>query len=175
MPDYNRYGRLPVVSYYCPAGCVKIFTMEQPEDQPIYWDSSRSSINFTLVFALGVAVFGLITLPGGLLLTIAGLAVATLNWLTNPRQYLVYRDALVIVYGRPRVGVIPFTEIDHLDVVSLIGDRLRVVTVRGRRMLLQMRDIQTFHDQLQEALTKFRETQPQVELSEEATGDQDSL
>ena len=109
------------------------------------------------------------------MLTIAGLAVATLNWLTNPRQYLVYRDALVIVYGRPRVGVISFTEIDHLDVVSLIGDRLRVVTVRGRRMLLQMRDIQTFHDQLQEALTKFRETQPQVELSEEATGDQDSL
>jgi hypothetical protein len=122
-------------------------------------------MNFTLIFALVVAVFGLVRRDP--LLVAVGLAVAIFNWFTTPRQYLIYQDALVIAYGQPRVRVIPFGRISGSPEVLrlIVGDRLRVQLMRGRPLIFQTRDLPTFHDRLGEALNSFRRDHPEVESS----------
>ena len=113
--------------------------MEQPSNQPIHWDQHRGSINVTLILSVAVVALGLYNFyqTGEFLLIIVGLAVASFTWLTNPRQYWIYSDALVIVYGRPRIRTIPFTNVSHVDLLSLpIGNRLRVRLVNGRAVML---------------------------------------
>lgn len=123
------------------------------QEQPLHWDNHRSSFNLTLIFALIVAFIGLL---GQFPLLIIGLGVAAYSWLTNPRQYYIYRDALVIIYGRPRVKAIPFAEISHLETLALpMGERLRIRMVNGRRFLLMARDPETFRARLDEALAGY--------------------
>ena len=127
--------------------------MDQGQQQPIHWDNHRSSFNLTLIFALIVAVIGVLGQPP---LIIIGLGVAAYSWLTNAKQYLIYRDALVIVYGRPRVKSIPFAEISHLDTVALpTGERLRLRMVNGSRMMVMAKDPDTFRARLDEALSGY--------------------
>ncbi len=127
------------------------------QQQPIHWDQHRSSFNFTLIFALVVAVIGIM---GNYPLLAIGLAVAAYTWLTTPRQYLVYRDALVIRYGTPRVKPIPFANISHLETLSLpMGERLRVRMVDGKRTFLMAKDPDTFRQRLEEALGSYHDSQ----------------
>ncbi len=127
--------------------------MDQKQEQPLHWDNHRSSFNLTLIFALIVAVIGVLGQPP---LLIIGLGVAAYSWLTNPRQYLIYRDALVIVFGRPRVKAIPFAEISHLETIALpTGERLRLRMVNGRRLMVMARDPDTFRARLDEALSGY--------------------
>ena len=135
----------------------KIATMqpEQTPDPPIYWDNDRTSMNITLVLAMGIAVYGLVVAQ--FLMGLVGLAIAAYTWLTRPRRYLIYPTYLVIQYGVPRVKVIPFGEISHLETLSLaIGDRLRVVLLNGRRMMIMARDLDTFREKLDAALEAFQ-------------------
>ena len=132
--------------------------VERPPTEPIHWDNHRGSLNLTLYLALGVAFLGLMNLfkTGDSLLLLVGLAVGAWTWFTTPKQYWIYPDALLIVYGRPRVKMIPFSQLSHVERLSLpIGDRLRIRLVSGRRIMLSMRDTDTFHDRLDEALDKF--------------------
>ena len=118
-------------------------------------DSHRGSLNLTLYLAMGVVVVGFLSGPAPQLIVI-GLAVLAWTWFTTPKQYLIYTDALVIAYGRPRVRMIPFSQLSHVERLTLpIGDRLRIRLVTGRRIMLSMRDTETFHDRLDEALDKF--------------------
>ena len=144
--------------------------MQQPQEQPLHWDDHRTKINLTIVIALVVAVIGILGQP---VLFVMGAGVAIYSWLTNPKQYLIYRDALVIVYGRPRVKAFPFQEISHLEMLSLpMGERLRVRMVNGSRIMLLTKDTDTFRIKLDEALEAFhgeqqgtdygRETQPEL-------------
>jgi hypothetical protein len=143
---------------------------QSPEAQPLYQAKHRIPVNITLILALAVAVLGVIQLQQrGPMLIIAGLAVAAFSWFANPRLYRVYPTALVVVYGTPRVRVIPFQKISHLEMLRLmIGDRLRVRLAEPlalrlfdrRRLILELRDPETFHDQLQAALDEFRRTHP---------------
>ena len=96
-----------------------MLSMQQPPptNQPIHWDNHRVPMNLTLIFALGIAVIGLFT--GAPVLFFAGMGVAAYTWFTRPRRYLIYPAALVIEYGRPRVKVISFAEISHLELLSL--------------------------------------------------------
>ena len=127
--------------------------MDQGQQQPIHWDNHRSSFNLTLIFALIVAVIGVLGQPP---LIIIGLGVAAYSWLTNPKQYLIYRDAVVIIYGRPRVKSIPFAEISHLETVALpTGERLRLRMVNGSRLMLMAKDPDTFRARLDEALSGY--------------------
>ena len=115
-------------------------------------DNHRGSLNLTLYLALGVVVVGFLSGPAPQLIVI-GLGVLAYTWFTTPKQYLIYTDALVIVYGRPRVRMIPFSQLSHVERLSLpIGDRLRIRLVSGRRVMLSMRDTEPFHDRLDEAL-----------------------
>jgi hypothetical protein len=145
--------------------------MEQPQNQPIYWDRHRIPVNLTLLFSLGVAAFGLFTLlqrGDGLVLIFAGIGVAAYSWFTNPRQYTIYQDALVIQYGTPRNRVIPFSNVSHLEMRQLATpDRLRVWPINGRRVVLMARNPEAFHDQLQKALDDFRRIHPELAPSEQ--------
>ena len=90
--------------------------MEQPQEQPLHWDGPKSKFNITLIFSLVVAVIGLAT--GATFLLLLGLLGAAMNWFTNAKRYLIYTNSLVVVYGRPRVKVIPYTDISHLEMLS---------------------------------------------------------
>ena len=139
--------------------------MQQPQDQPLHWDQHRTKLNLTIIFGLIVAVIGVLGQP---VLFVMGVGVAIYSWLTSPKQYLIYRDALVIVYGRPRVKAYPFQEISHLESLSLpIGERLRVRLVNGRRIMLMTKDSETFRVKLDEALEAFHGGQRGTDYGQE--------
>ena len=132
--------------------------MEQPSNQPIHWDTHRGSLNFTLILSVAVVVLGVwnFVQTGEWILIIVGAGVGAFTWLTNPRQYWIYSDALIIVYGRPRTRTISFNQVSHVELLSLpIGDRLRVTLVNGRRVMVQPRESETFQDRLEGALRSF--------------------
>ena len=139
--------------------------MQQSQEQPLHWDNHRTNLNLTFIFALIVAVIGILGQP---VLFVIGIGVAIYSWLTNPKQYLIYRDALVIVYGRPRVKAYPFQEISHLETLSLpMGERLRVRMVNGSRIMLLTKDTDTFRAKLDEALEAFHGEQRGTDYSQE--------
>lgn len=132
--------------------------MEQSSNQPIHWDTHRGSLNFTLILSVAVVVLGVwnFVQTGEWILIIVGAGVGAFTWLTNPRQYWIYPDALIIVYGRPRTRTISFNQVSHVELLSLpIGDRLRVTLVNGRRVMVQPRESETFQDRLEGALRSF--------------------
>ena len=129
--------------------------MAQERENPIHWDQHSSRFNITLIFALVVAVLG-IAQGGFPFLVILGLGMAAYSWLTTPRQYLLYRDSMVIVYGMPRTRVISFAEISHVELLALpLGERLRIRMISGRRLMLMMRDPGAFRGHLEDALARY--------------------
>ena len=87
---------------------------------------------------------------------VLGIAVAAFSWFTNAKQYLVYQNALVVMYGRPRVKVIPYPDISHLEMLVMpTGNRLRVRLVSGKRLVVTVSDIDEFRARLDDALEKF--------------------
>ena len=130
--------------------------MAQQQESPIHWDQHASKWNITLIFALAVMVLGLIPGVGNLLLFGLGLIMAAYSWLTTPRQYLLYRDRVVVHYGTPRTRVISFAEISHAEMLALpLGERLRLRMVSGSRMMLVLRDPATFMAHLEDALARY--------------------
>ena len=153
--------------------CARMVNMQQPQREPIHWDNHRGSVNITLILSLGVVFIGLI--QQSFQFVVIGLAVAAYTWFTNPKQYIIYSDSLVIVYGRPRVRAIPFTDISHVEMLSLpIGNRLRVRLVSGRGIMLTARDTPTFQDKLDEALNSFHGTRPTEETQQEGSPEEGS-
>ena len=148
--------------------------MEQPQNQPIYWDKHRIPINLTVIFALFVALYGLYSwyTGAGALLLIAGLAVGAYSWFTNPRQYWIYPDALVIVYGKPRTRVVSFTNLSHLEMRGQSApDRLRALLHRGRQVVLLVRDPDAFNEQLQKALDDYRGQHTELGIGDSSSDD----
>ncbi len=148
--------------------------MDQQQNQPIYWDKHRIPFNLTVIFALLVAAFGLWNMLQGErpILLVAGLAVGIYSWLTNPKQYWIYPDALVVVYGRPRTRVIPFTNVSHLEMrPQATPDRLRAALHRGRNLVLMVRDPDAFNEQLQKALDDYRGLHPELSILDSGTDD----
>ena len=136
---------------------VRILGMEQPQDQPLHGDSPRSRFNATLIFGLVIAVIGLVS--SAPFLVILGLIGAGFGWFTNAKRYLIYTNALVIVYGRPRVKAISFPEIADLEMlVTPMGNRLRVRLVNGKRIMITVQNTEEFQTRLDEALEKFNST-----------------
>jgi len=143
--------------------------MEEPaQNQPIHSDQPARRLNLTLIAGIAVAVMGL----GRPELVLLGLAVAAYAWLTSPRQYQIYQNAVIIVYGTPRKKAIMFSDISHLEVLSLpVGERLRVRLINGRREMLSARNPVTFRQRLDEALDKFQGGQPKEELPGDVSQD----
>ena len=153
---------------------VSVRSMEQPQDQAIYWDKHRIPINLTVIFALFVAIFGLYSMSQGAppMLFLAGLGVGLYSWFTNPRQYWIYPDALVVVYGKPRTRVISFTNLSHLEMRGQNApDRLQASLHRGRKMVLLVRDPDAFNEQLQKALDAYRGLHPELGVGDDGPDD----
>ena len=145
-----------------PNGCVRIGSMDQPGNEPLFADGPKPGLNLGLVLALGVAVMGLFT---NIILVGLGLLVAAFNWFTTARQYQIYTNALVVVYGRPRVKAFPFSALSHVEMLELpMGQRLRVRLHNGGRFIISTQNIEEFRDRLEEALTRFYETYPGQQL-----------
>ena len=129
--------------------------MAQERENPIYWDQNATKWNLTLIFSLVVVVLGFI-MANGYLLVILGVVMAAYSWLTTPRQFLLYRDSMVVVYGMPRTRVISLAEISHVELLALpFGERLRVRMMSGSRMMLMMRDPGAFRAHLEDALAQY--------------------
>ena len=141
--------------------------MAETRQEPIYWDKHKRPLNLTLFLALGISVLGLIQQNPQLVFL--GLAVAAYTWLTSPKHYLIFPDHLVIMYGIPRRRVIPFRNVSHIEMLNLppVGDRLRVVLMNNKRVMLMARDSETFHNRLEEALDKFRDEGPMEDTPDE--------
>ncbi len=128
--------------------------MAQQQESPIYWDQSATRWNLTLIFSAVVAVLGIFMTQ--VLLIILGLGMAIYSWLTTPRQFLLYRDSMVIVYGIPRTRVISYAEISHVELLALpLGERLRIRMISGGRVMLMMRDPSAFRGHLEDALSRY--------------------
>ncbi len=143
--------------------------MAQAQNQPLYWDKDRVPVNLTLILSLGIVIwgiggmFGLIPFGGSpQLIVVLGVAVAAYTWLFTPRSYGVYADCLVIHYGRPRIKVMRFSEIDTVELGSVAAlERLRVRPLRGRRQSIRVRDVDTFYEHLERAFNDFRTAHPE--------------
>lgn len=99
---------------------------------------------------------------GAWLLILVGLGVGAYSWLTSPRQYRVYSDALIIMMGTPRRRTIHFSDIREVaNDRGFMGDPLRVYTVNRRRIPLQVREPEEMHRYLESALADFRRANPQ--------------
>lgn len=137
---------------------------EQPEAkngaEPLYWESHRVAINLTLLLSMFVAVIGFIRGPQEL--GVVGLAFAVYTWLTTAKRYLIFENALVIEYGRPRVKVVDFSNISHVEMLNLgVGERLRVVLIRGKRVFVMSKNLETFREKLETALERYQSQYPQ--------------
>ncbi|MBO55925.1 MAG: hypothetical protein CL886_09725 [Dehalococcoidia bacterium] len=138
--------------------------MEDSQNQPIYWDKHRIPVNITIIFSLVVVVFGIVQVTQGMagnispeILIIMGLLVGAYSWLTTPKIYAIYPDALIVAYGRPRRKVIYFNDISEVDMRQRHApDRLRVIQSNGKRVAIVAKDPETFHEQLESALVSFR-------------------
>ena len=98
----------------------------------------------------------------GLLLLIVGLGVGAYSWLTSPRQYRVYSDALIIMFGMPRRRTIHFSDIREVVLDrGFMGDPLRVYTTNRRRVPLQVREPEELHRYLDSAVKDFWRDNPQ--------------
>jgi hypothetical protein len=140
--------------------------MQQSQEQPLHWDEHRTKFNLTIVFALIVAVIGVV--GANYFIFIMGIGVVIYSWLTNAKQYLIYRDALVIIYGRPRIKSYPFQEISHLETLALpMGERLRVRMINGSRVTLMTKDSETFRIKLDQALDAFHGGQRGTDYNQE--------
>ena len=96
------------------------------------------------------------------LLVIVGLGVGAYSWLTSPRQYRVYSDALIIMFGMPRQRTIHFSDIREVVLDrGFMGDPLRVYTVNRRRVPLQVREPEEMHRYLDGAVKDFWRANPQ--------------
>lgn len=132
--------------------------MAQQQENPIHWDQHAAKWNITLIFGAVVLLVGLVTFfqDGSIILPALGLVMAAYSWLTTPRQYLLYRDRLVVAYGTPRMRVISFAEISHIETLALpFGERLRLRMVSGSRVMLTMRDPGAFREHLEDALSRY--------------------
>ena len=126
----------------------------ETQESPIYWDQHATKWNLTLIFSVVVAVLGMFM--QAILLIILGLGMAGYSWLTTPRQFLLYRDSMVIVYGMPRTRVISYAEISHVELLALpLGERLRIRMITGSRLMLMMRDPGAFRAHLEDALARY--------------------
>ena len=133
--------------------------MQQAPDPPLHADVPRSRFNITLILAALVVVLGFINFPSatGVFFVFLGIAGVAYAWLTTPKQFQIYVNALVIVYGSPRIKVIPYPEISHLDLLVIpMGNRLRVRMENNSRLMISVQNLEEFQARLEEAMEKFR-------------------
>ena len=127
---------------------------------PLYTERHWRAINFLLVAGIAAVVVGLFAGRG---ITMLGVALAVYAWFTTPTRYLLFNDRLVIVYGRPRVRTVMYSQIEGVETLAapVSGRRLRVLRRAGRSAWLTPRDPFKFLDHFREALEQFQAGSPE--------------
>ena len=122
-------------------------------------------MNMRLGLAFVAAVVGVATqFP---ILIILGLLGVAHSWFTIGRRYLIYQNALVIMYGRPRVKAIPFSDISSMEKVALPGgEMLRVRLTNGKPVTVSVSNVPEFQARLEEALERFNNNYVQPRIVE---------
>ena len=111
---------------------------------------------------------------GAWLLIIVGLGVGAYSWLTSPRQYRVYSDALIIMFGMPRRRTIHFSDIREVVLDrGFMGDPLRVYTANRRRVPVQVREPEEMHRYLDSAVKDFWRDNPEYAPPPSEDGEDD--
>ena len=106
-------------------------------------------INFYI--AIGVVIFGLWT--GEIFLATLGFVVGAVYWFTTPRYYHILADRLVVMYGQPRILVIPFDAIFDVNIVRVpLTSGIFVRRVSKAGVIIRPRDMEGFVGQLWMAL-----------------------
>ena len=136
-----------------------MFAMQQVQGQPIHMDTPSTRINLPMILASVLAIIGLLV-PNAFFFTILGIVGMAFSWLTTPRQYLIYPNALVIVFGRPRRRAVPFSDIDQLEDLTMPrGDTaLGVRLVDGKRAIISVVNLDEFKARLADAWENFKRT-----------------
>ena len=145
--------------------------MDEAQDQPIYSDRPSSRFNSGLIFGLVLVVVGLVlTVTRGNgkpdLLFVGGLFAVAYSWFFTPKQFHIYQNALVIVYGRPRVKVIPLSLVSAIEkgmfaagpLARPTGEQLRVSLVTGKQETITANNLDEFRARLEEAVARFKGT-----------------
>ena len=124
---------------------------------------------------LVVAVIGLLMMTE--IFVILGLALAAYSWFTTAKQFLIYENVLVIIYGRPRnPRVVPYPSISRLEVVAVpVGPfgqqqsrRLLVHLMNDRRLIVSVQKVEEFRDRLDEAMRNFNESYDQGKIIDQS-------
>jgi hypothetical protein len=152
--------------------------MQESENQALYWDKHRIPVNITIIFSLVVVGFGIVQMTQGMegnippqILIILGLLVGAYSWLKTPKVYVIYPDALIITYGKPRRKVIHFSDISEIDMrQGHSPDRLRVWKSNGRRESVVAKDPESFHEHLQQAFNAYRGQSPDIISGQSSNG-----
>ena len=107
-------------------------------------------INFYI--AIGVVIFGLWT--GELFLAALGLVVGAVYWFTTPRHYHITSDSLVVLYGQPRILVVPFDAIFDVNIVRVpLTSGIFIRRVNKAGVIIRPKDMEGFVGQLWTALS----------------------
>ena len=107
-------------------------------------------INFYI--AIGVVIFGLWT--GELFLAALGLVVGAVYWFTTPRHYHITSESLVVMYGQPRILVVPFDAIFDVNIVRVpLTSGIFIRRVNKAGVIIRPKDMEGFVGQLWTALS----------------------
>ena len=100
-------------------------------------------------------------------LLVIGLGLAGTHWFLAPRRYNIFEEHLVITYGKPRQRIISFDEMSDINIVRHpLGAELRIQRTNGRPVTIQPWNPRRFHEQLEEALNKFRGIEQKYQFPE---------
>ena len=145
--------------------------MGMRDSDPLYSGQHRSTFLSSLMWYLGL----LLVIAAVLSLAFSSLSIATRffdvlvlfglgallagsHWLMTPRRYEVYEGELVVVYGRPRVKAVPYSQVGEIEVKShALGTELRLLLVGGGMVRLHPLNPKEFHENLERAWGRNRE------------------
>lgn len=86
-----------------------------------------------------------------------GAALAGGHWFLAARRYEIYEEGLVVVFGRPRVRLVRYTEVSDIEVLKhALGTELRLVLAQGGVVRIYPLHPREFHENLERAWIRGR-------------------
>ena len=141
---------------------------------PIYSERHRTTFLSNFIWYLGVALL-VVAIPAaalgsnswdarvfdGAILLALGAVLAGGHWLWAARRYEIYEGELVVVYGRPRVKVVPYSEVREIVVkMHPLGTEIQLIRVKGGMVRLYPLNPREFHESLEMAWKPHRGVDP---------------
>ncbi len=148
--------------------------MVMSESGPIYSERHRTTFLSNFIWYLGIALV-VVAIPAAALgsnswdsrildaaiLLALGTVLAGGHWLLAARRYEIYEGALVVVYGRPRVKVVSYSEVREIEVkMHPLGTEIQLIRLNGGLVRLYPLHPREFHENLERAWEPHRGVDP---------------